>query len=343
MKLLLTSGGLSYEIKNDFIKLLPQKPEYCRVVFIPTAANPEEDRWYLNKSKLRFAELGINMVSDVDIENETKDTLAPKLANADIIYVEGGNTFYLLKYVRASGFDSLVKDFLERGGVYVGSSAGSIIAGPTIETSNWKYADKNDVGLKELGGMELVPFAIAPHIDETNINETKAEAAKVGYAVAALNDHQAVVVDDARIEVVGAGDIIVFNHPLKEYLPQVIRDVGFDFDWDEKKVWQLGLPVSEIGIDQLVWHFDVPFYTDSETGRKYGLNPREIIDDPVRYVKEYERTMAADLSYPLDIMENKGRLLLLDGLHRLIKAYINGQKTVKVRTVPRSKILEIID
>jgi hypothetical protein len=52
--------------------------------------------------------------------------------------------------------------------------------------------------------------------------------------------------------------------------------------------------------------------------------------------------LRADLSYPIDIMENKGRWLILDGLHRLVKAYKNGQKTVKVRKIPRERTSEIL-
>jgi dipeptidase E len=207
MKLFLTSAGMVPETKTGFLQLLPKKPEYMRVAFIPTAANPEQDRWYLNKSKLRFAELGIVMINEVDLEHETKDTLAPKLANADVIYVEGGNTYYLMKYVRASGFAVLVKDFLERGGVYVGSSAGSIIAGPTIETSR----DQNTVALDGSSGLGLVPFAIKPHVDETNIAAAKENAAKLNYPVVALADHQAVIVDGARTEIVGPGETITFG------------------------------------------------------------------------------------------------------------------------------------
>jgi len=51
--------------------------------------------------------------------------------------------------------------------------------------------------------------------------------------------------------------------------------------------------------------------------------------------------MNADLSYPIDIMENKGRWLILDGLHRLVKAKILGFDKVKVRKIPRTEILKI--
>ncbi|MCU0652702.1 MAG: peptidase E [Candidatus Pacebacteria bacterium] len=213
MKLLLTSAGLVPETKEAFVNLLGKKPEYVRLVFIPTAANPELDRWYLNKDKLRLAELGINMVNEVDIEKETKETLAPKIANADVIYVEGGNTFYLMKYARESGFETMVKEFLDKGGVYVGVSAGSMIAGINIETGNWKHADKNIVDLKDLSGMNLVNLVVAPHIDETNIEATREEAAKVAYPVVALSDKQAILVDGGKIEIIGPGDRMVFNSP----------------------------------------------------------------------------------------------------------------------------------
>lgn len=140
--------------------------------------------------------------------------MAGKLKAADIIFVEGGNTFYLMKYARESGFGELVKEFLDRGGVYVGLSAGSIIAGPNIEISNWPPADSNDVDLKDLTAMNLVPFAIAPHIDETNIEATKNEAAKVSYPVIALSDKQAILVDGDKIKIIGDGEKLVFNNPI---------------------------------------------------------------------------------------------------------------------------------
>ena len=63
---------------------------------------------------------------------------------------------------------------------------------------------------------------------------------------------------------------------------------------------------------------------------------------PELHQVEYDRVMAADLSYPLNVMENKGRLLLLDGLHRLTSASLHKQTMVNVRIFPRSRIPEIV-
>jgi len=339
MKLFLTSAGIVPEVTKDFIELLNKDPKSARLVFVPNAADHEPDKLYVEEDKKRLASLGFDFKT-VDLKNENQISLDEKFNNADIVFVEGGNTFYLLDLVKKSGFDKSVKKFLERGGVYVGVSAGSIIAGPNIEPAGWKYADKNIVGLNDLAAMGLVSFAIAPHIDNSNIEEVKREAAKVCYPVIALADEQAVLVDGNRVEIIGGGDKIVFKRPLKSYFPQIIKEIGFDFDWDEKKVWKFVLPVIEMDINELIWHFEVPFY--SGDGNKYYVKPREVIDNPVDHKNEYEKMKGADLRYPLDLMENKGRLLLLDGLHRLMKAYIQGEKTVKVRIVPRGRIPEIL-
>jgi len=125
----------------------------------------------------------------------------------------------------------------------------------------------------------------------------------------------------------------------KDQIPKIIKEVGFDFDWENEKVWSLNIPVTEMDIEELTWHFDTPFHW--HRGGVYNLKSREIIENPKEYRGEYARTMNADMKYPIDIMENKGKWLILDGLHRLMKAYIQGKKRVNVRIIPRDKIAEI--
>ena len=115
-------------------------------------------------------------------------------------------------------------------------------------------------------------------------------------------------------------------------LPQIIKDVGFDFHWSEEKVWELDVPVEEMPTSELEWHFDVPFWS-TESGF-YDLKPREVINNPEKWKREYKRTMDSNLDYPLDIMFWKSHWLLLDGLHRLAKASVLGQELVRVRKIP---------
>lgn len=122
-------------------------------------------------------------------------------------------------------------------------------------------------------------------------------------------------------------------------IPKIIEEVGFDFDWSEKKVWALNIPLEKIDITELEWHFEIPFW-NTKNGY-YDLKPNEVINFPEKHKEEYERTMKADLSHPIDIMQNKGKWLILDGLHRLAKAKILGKTKVEVRKVPRDMIPEV--
>jgi len=123
--------------------------------------------------------------------------------------------------------------------------------------------------------------------------------------------------------------------------PKIIKDVGFDFSWDSKKVWALDIPIEEMDIQDLIWHFDIPFWEIEDTD-DYNLTPWEVIDDPDKHSVHYKKVQESDLKYPIDIMENKGRWLILDGLHRLVKAQMQGLKKVNVRKIPREKINEIL-
>ncbi len=206
MKLFLTSAGIVPEVTKEFLELLGRDPQKSRMIFIPTAADPEPDKSFVAKDKERLRELGF-AVEEVDLKTGTEKLFQTKLADADVVFVEGGNTFYLLDWIRKSGFGKAVKNFLERGGVYVGVSAGSIVAGPTIETSS----DTNICGIKNLNGMSWINFAVKPHFDGTGIPRVKTIASQTKCQFVLLSDTQAILIDGARIEIVGAGQKLIFD------------------------------------------------------------------------------------------------------------------------------------
>lgn len=125
---------------------------------------------------------------------------------------------------------------------------------------------------------------------------------------------------------------------MNEEIPQIIKDMGFDFDWDEEKVWSLVVTSEEMNINEITWHLDVPFLWENGV---YNLKPKDVIDNPNLHQEEYGRTLKADLIHPIDIMENKGRWLILDGLHRLMKSYILKLDKVQVRKISRDYISDI--
>ncbi|MBI2405809.1 Type 1 glutamine amidotransferase-like domain-containing protein [Candidatus Microgenomates bacterium] len=144
--------------------LFPNKPRnQTRVAFIPTAANPYKDKWFVKEDRNKLVEVGFD-VFDVDIKDKTKRELGEELRNIDIIFVAGGNTFYLLDKVQKSGFDKVVKRlvFGERV-LYIGSSAGATLAGPDIKPVELLDDPSAAPDLQSTEGLNLVNFVVLPH------------------------------------------------------------------------------------------------------------------------------------------------------------------------------------
>lgn len=202
--ILLTSAGMN--VKEEILKILPKPANKIKLAHIITAKNPrmEENPDYIIKDRQAMKDVGFH-VEDIDIKGKTEQELRKILADKDIIYVQGGNTFYLLKYVRESGFDKVAKELINKGIIYVGVSAGSIIAGPTIETANWKNVDHNEVGLKDLTGMSLVPFNLFVHYSPEHTRIIGEELPKSKYPLHILTDNQALLIKDGKVELVGEG------------------------------------------------------------------------------------------------------------------------------------------
>jgi dipeptidase E len=208
--LLLTSGGMT-QMKDEIIKLL-QKPAYdVTVAFISTAAKPEENLDYLkNDWNIMKDELGFN-VEEVDIEGKKDHEVMKLLELKDIIYVEGGNTFYLLKAMRACKFEKVIRKLLKSGKVYIGVSAGSIVAGKTIKTSNWKNPEP-DFGVKNLKGLNLVPFDIFVHYKPENaeiIKQKIKNPKKRLKQLKILTDDQAILVQGKEVDLIGEGEAVI--------------------------------------------------------------------------------------------------------------------------------------
>lgn len=208
--LLLTSGGM-LQMKDEIIKLL-QKPAYdVEVAFITTATKPQESADYIKKDwEIMKEGLGFNM-EEIDIEGKTEHELMKSLEFVDIIFVAGGNTFYLLKMMRQCNFEKVIRKLLKQGKVYIGVSAGSIVAGRTIQTAEW-LGDNNVVGLKKLKGLNLVPFDIFVHYNSnyTEIIKQKIKNPKNRLKnLRILTDDQAILVQGKEVDLIGEGEAVV--------------------------------------------------------------------------------------------------------------------------------------
>jgi len=122
--------------------------------------------------------------------------------------------------------------------------------------------------------------------------------------------------------------------------PEIVEKYWYSIDWDVGKLWSLELTVVELKIDNLIWHLDVPIWPDN-MGIPYSVTPRQVIDEPTKYLKEYRRIKRSDLHYPLEIYKNKDRIMILDGVHRFTKAWYKGHEKIRARWIPETEIIKL--
>ncbi len=205
MKLLLTSSGLSKrDIGRALYGMVDKPASQCRVGFIPTAANvdPTIKGWLIGQFN-QLQRYGFYQIDIVDISADGVDWRA-RLADCDILWLSGGNTFHLLDQVRKTGFDKWLKENIDSK-VYVGGSASSILMTPTIAVAGLEPGDENAVGLQDLTGLGYVPFEIEPHCDGARLEEVAEYAATTDNPVYAIDDLTAIKVVDGEVEVISGG------------------------------------------------------------------------------------------------------------------------------------------
>lgn len=140
-----------------------------KIVFVPFALKDQDA--YGDKACERFAKIGYTMTS-IHRDSNPQESLT----DADAIFIGGGNTFRLLNRLYENNLIDVVRDRVSNGMAYIGSSAGSNVACPTIRTTN----DMPIVQPPSFQALNLVPFQINPHYldhdpNSTHMGETREE------------------------------------------------------------------------------------------------------------------------------------------------------------------------
>lgn len=133
--------------------------EARHVLFFPFALYDRDA--YAAKAKTRFGEMGYSITSAHEAANVCK-----ALDETDAIFIGGGNTFRLLKALQDLELIEPIRQKVRSGVPYIGSSAGSNVAGPTIKTTK----DMPIVQPHSFESLGLVPFQISPHFQDPDPN-----------------------------------------------------------------------------------------------------------------------------------------------------------------------------
>ncbi len=196
-KLLLTSASdYWYEHVDEYV----EKPlDQAKIAWVTTAKNGATGTDYMQKHYERMNKMPFEY-EEIDIEGKNQDELRELLAEKDVIYMHGGNTFYLMRAIKESGFQEVLEELMEKGVLYSGTSAGAYVACPSLEMCLWKettkYFPEENQGLE---GMGLVPFLVSVHFEQQHKEATDKGMAKTDLKTFVLTDAQALYIEDGYI------------------------------------------------------------------------------------------------------------------------------------------------
>lgn len=113
----------------------------------------------IGKAAETLVPLTLSQSKSSDLQNE--------IASANCIYVASGDVFRLLNVLKNTGADRVLTEAVKQGKLYAGSSAGAIVAGPSIEPASIMDDSKTAPQLTDYTGLNFTPNVIVPHAQGT--------------------------------------------------------------------------------------------------------------------------------------------------------------------------------
>lgn len=179
--------------------LLEHQVSEKNVVFIPTASIHEEYRGYVDSARDLWIQMGA-VITELEISTASGDEIENAFTKADILYFTGGNTFFLVDWIKKTGVDNLIERHLKAGKLYVGESGGAIICAK--ELSYIKPMDEvpENYSQKDYSGLGLVDFYVVPHYLCEPFTESSKEIIEkfAELNLAAITNSQAILVQNEK-------------------------------------------------------------------------------------------------------------------------------------------------
>lgn len=212
--------------KHEIKIFLGEKP--VKAVFIPYAAVTFSYDEYAAKVEERFAEIGHHVVGIHTFKNPVK-----AIEHAEAIVVGGGNTWQLVRMMHDQKLMNPIRERVYYGIPYIGWSAGSNVACPTLRTTN-------DMPIIDPLGFDctgLIPFQINPHYLDANpdghAGETREQRIEEfmeinpNIYVAGLREGSMFKLENEKLELIGSRACRIFKKGQK---PMELK-AGDDFNF----------------------------------------------------------------------------------------------------------------
>ena len=190
MKLILSSCDFGHPESAKFIHdHLPKPAANCRILFFPNE-KATESAIKRGKYEARISTFGFQK-KNIFIADYFNPAPYCNL-DIDAIYISGGNTFGTMKYIRESGFDKAIVDYVQNGVLYIGGSAGAHIA--SADLSHVAKYDTDTFGLTDFSGLGLYRGILVCHYTEERKADYLNLIAEGKYSVKAIKDGESIFV-----------------------------------------------------------------------------------------------------------------------------------------------------
>lgn len=117
-----------------------------------------------------------------------------------------------------------------------------------------------------------------------------------------------------------------------------ILDIGFKVF--EPLLWKIKIPTEDIPLSILDDNLDIP-YREQEGTDDRNLSPRLFLQNPAQEPTHLNLVEQADLAYPICLYRYQEQRIILDGVHRFVKAHLMKQKNITVKFLTKEDIFSV--
>ncbi|MFZ4632225.1 MAG: Type 1 glutamine amidotransferase-like domain-containing protein [Patescibacteria group bacterium] len=202
MKFFLASTNITTKLQTHFLSLVGKKFEDIKFALIENAADPysEDEKGFVYETRNTFESLNMQLeIIDLREYVNNKNDVYDNLKKFDVVWIGGGNVFYLRWIFKESGLDAVIAKLLNEGTIYGGGSAGAIIAGPSLK----KFELVDDINKSpEIvnTGLSLINLIVIPHWGQKKyqikLQEIKDYYEATNYNLTTISDDQALLINE---------------------------------------------------------------------------------------------------------------------------------------------------
>ncbi len=176
-------------------------------IFTPVEGDDQSDLSWVEEERVGLRKNGFD-IFDYTITGKSLTQIRKDLSDIEVLYISGGNEFYLKEKSNESEFETFVHEFVDSGKMYIGTSCGSIIMGQDISPLQ-KLSDLASLSKPiDTTGFGVVDVTILPHWGSSEFRERwlNTESLSLMYKtespLIALNNYEYVEVLDDQFRII---------------------------------------------------------------------------------------------------------------------------------------------